>query len=117
MEKVILQLGRNDVIGETLAAHIANFFNTDASADWFSKKGRISSSFMSLIPTFVQCKTYFRIADQNTVIAKASSKEPKEATETYGDVMEKRPIRLDWPNEELYCSRSSRRRSKIRHVK
>lgn len=47
---------RKDVTGETLDAHLAKLFDTDASADRLSRDLLTSSSFMALIATFYDDK-------------------------------------------------------------
>lgn len=75
VEKVVLDLCRNEVIGKTLDAHIEKAFNTYAATGRLSKKHLSSSSFNAPIRTFVECKTSTAIADKNIVFAKSSKME------------------------------------------
>lgn len=63
---------------ETLDAHIAKRFNTDAAHDRCLKTLLTYSLIMSSIATFVRCKTDPAIEEQIKVFAKALKKEPVE---------------------------------------
>lgn len=117
MEQEILDLLRKKVIGETLNAGIAKFFDTDAAPVRLSKKLLTSSSFMALITTFVRRKTDSAIADQKCRLAMASKKEAVPDLEAYDDIIETPPSRSDSGSEEPQHSRPSRRRSKNLHGK
>lgn len=70
--QIMLELFREDVIGETLNTHISRCFDTCAATDRLSKKLLTSSSFMTAISTIVRHKTDTAIEEQNWVRAKAS---------------------------------------------
>lgn len=105
----LLEPLHKDVMSKTLEVHIAKFFEISAAADRLWKKFMKSSSFMAPIATFVPRKTDCAKADQNTLIAKASKREPVVATEAYGDNIEEAPSWSDSGIEETHRSRSSRR--------
>lgn len=71
LEQALLDQLHNDVIGETLNAHIAKFFDPYAAISRLSKKLLTANSFMASMATFVRCETNTAITDQNAVIAKA----------------------------------------------
>lgn len=71
VEQFRLDLLREDVIGETLNAHIAELFDMDAATNRVFEKILMWSSFIAPITMFVQRKTETTIADKDTVFAKA----------------------------------------------
>lgn len=67
--------------------------------------------------TFVQHETDCAIADQNSVLKKASREEPVTVMGAYGDIIDASQIRIDSWSEELHCSTGPGWRSKNRFAK
>lgn len=61
-----------EVVVETLDAHIAKCFDTNATADRFSKRLMIPSSFMAGSGSFVKCMTNTTIYKKKYIIALVS---------------------------------------------
>lgn len=83
-EQIMLSLRWKNGIGGTLEAHIAKFFDTGESSEWFSKRMLTAISSMVRIATFVQGKTDLAMRNKkcSTTIA---SKEPVDTIPTFDD--------------------------------
>lgn len=84
----MLDFFRQEVVGETLNAYLAKFFDNYAAADWLSEKLLTSSSLMEPITTFAQHENYTAVADKNAVFSKASKMELMAAKNLYGNIIE-----------------------------
>lgn len=100
VEQVMWDLKPKDVIGETLDAHIANFFDTNAAAEGLSKRLLASSPFMVPIATFMRRRTDTALKENNYSTAFVSI-EPVDTVQTYNDDNEPLPSRLDRRRDEV----------------
>lgn len=105
----MLELLCKDFIINTLDAHNARTFNTEAAAYCLSEKLLTSHSYIAPIAASVRREAEPFIADQNAVIPQASKKENVAAKEACVDFIKAPPSRLDLGMKEPHHSSSSRR--------
>lgn len=116
VEQVMLDLFRNDFIGEKFEAHVAKAFDTEAAADRLLNKVLTSGSFIKPIATVVRRKRDSAIAKKETVASKASKREQIDAIETHKVGIDSLSSRSKSDSEHPLSSESSKRKSKRRHA-
>lgn len=99
---------------ETLEAHLAKFFNTNASAGWLAKKLPASSSYMAPISAFVRRKLHNAVEDKKYSTTFAS-KEPIDMVQTLKDDRKPLPRRSDYTSDELPRGKWLKLRSNCHH--